>query len=93
MTDYERGFVEGLQAVSIMIQAKWDHHWANAQDVELSEYDQNAALESTILLGNLGSDVKGLGAQVHRKEIDPAKIAQANGPPFWWATADGKGKN
>jgi hypothetical protein len=71
MTDYERGFVEGLQAACIV----------------------GAAMHTrAAIIGFFVSDLKTLGAQVHRQQIDPAIIAAAH-EPFWWATSDGEGRS
>jgi hypothetical protein len=93
MNDYERGFLEGLQAVCYMAERSMDYHMKNADNKEISESDQTSAFDCACILGSLQSDIKSLAARVHRKQLDPHKIAEANGENFWWATEDGKGRN
>lgn len=87
MTDYERGFVEGLQAACLFAESKHGYHRDNAQ--KLKGDDAESALNCAIVLGNLASDIKQLGVSVRRGEMDPAKIAQAN-RNYWWAREDGQ---
>lgn len=91
ITEYEKGFVEGLQAVCLMGEAKSKLHSENSEKLAGTD-DREQALNCAIVLGFLVSDIKCLGATVFRKEIDVKKIAQAN-KNFWWATEDGKGRN
>lgn len=93
MTDYEQGFVEGLQAACILAEAKHSRYGKDMNDKSMSKEDQEAALNCYCVMGQLICDIKLLGTQVHRKQIMPDKIAKANGPPFWWATPEGKGRS
>lgn len=76
-----------------MGEAKQKHHMANAQNDTLSEADQESAFNCACVLGSMVSDVKLLASQVHRGDLDPEKIATANGTPYWWATKEGKGRS
>ena len=94
--EYTRGFLEGLQAACLMAEMKMKHHFRNAEDEQLDKEDQDRALNCSMVLGSLASNIKCAGASIHRGQLDPEKIAPANeakGLPYWWATADGKGKN
>ena len=96
MTDYERGFLEGLQAAVIIGQALWDSHFANSENKEkFDEEYRDAALDSAMAVGCFVSDLKCLAASVHRKQIDPSLIAKSeeNQPNYWWATPDGQGES
>lgn len=93
MTDYQRGFLEGLQAAVLAAGAARKQHFANADDPDLDAEDQDHALNCAMVLGQLVSSLKTLAAQVHRGQLDPTKIAEANGRPYWWATPDGKGRS
>lgn len=90
MTDYEQGFLEALSAVCHMGSVKHKYHFDNAQNESLSKEDQEMALNCSIVLGQFVSDIKNLGSEIYRKEINPTLIAKANAP-LWWATKDGKG--
>jgi hypothetical protein len=92
VTEYQKGFLEGLQAICIIGEAKWEHHFKNSINDELKPADQEAALTSVMAIGNFVSDIKRLGSQVHRGLLDPEKISR-NTEPYWWATGDGKGRN
>lgn len=93
MTEYQRGFLEALQAVAFMGSAKFRKHTENALSGALNQEDQDTAISCAATLGYLMSDIKTLGARIHRGDMDPSKIATANGEPYWWATVDGKGRS
>lgn len=92
MDDYTFGFLQGLQATCILGDAKFDFHMKNAENKNLSAEDQEAALNCAMVIGQLISDIKGTAAQVHRNQLDPKKIAEAN-KNYWWATKDGIGES
>lgn len=93
MNEYQRGFLEALQAVCVMGEGLRKQHTANIENHSLSQDEQNLAFNCACVLGCMISDVKQLGSQVHRGSLDPEKIAINNGNPYWWATKDGKGRN
>jgi len=94
MNEYDKGFLEALQAVCWMGGMKWKVHMKNAEDSSLSEAYQDAALTAAMTIGKFVSDLKSLGASIHRKQLDPKKIVTTNAPEhggFWWANEEGKG--
>ncbi len=92
MDDYKPGFLEGLNAAILLVDAKWKHHFENTKSKSLSEDDQVIALTCVVILGGLSCDIQRLGVNVHRGLMEFEKIIQANGEPYWWATPNGKGK-
>jgi hypothetical protein len=93
MTEYQKGFLEALQAICIMGEGKQKCHMSHVESKELSENDQESAFNCAIVLGQFIADIKLLASQVHRGQLEPEKIATVNGTPYWWATEEGKGKS
>lgn len=91
MDEYKKGFLEALQAVCYLGDAAWDRHFHNAQDETLGQFGRSAALSCAVCLGQFISGVKETACSVYHGDLDPRKIAEANGERYWWATEDGKG--
>lgn len=91
-TEFERGFVDGLQKAIQVGERHWRQHFTNAQNKELSQEDQEAALNCTAVIGMLISSLKSLGASLYRNQItvEQEKVTEKR---LWWSNLDGKGAN
>lgn len=89
-TEYEKGFLDALERVIFMGDQLWHYHFKNAKNESLGKEDQEGALNCTAALGSFISHMKGLAAQVARKQVEmPIQVQERH----WWSSPDGKGKN
>jgi hypothetical protein len=87
MTDYERGFLEALQAVCWLITSLHRRHLDNAENKALSEDDREAAFNCACVLGQFSCSVQQVGSDVRRGDLTPQKIVSGNPDlkRYWWA--------